>query len=135
MSAFGGVVIKGWVQALTGQHLSPAVALGRLEDMFDGNAPKRQQPMTIILADEIDMLVTRNQQVFTFFLLTSRKSSGRAQFAKLAVAVSKSTANNQEAESLYGVVFYKPPSNDVSRHGGYLWSDDSQDLNSLCMDA
>lgn len=54
------------VQALTGEHLSPGAAGQRLEEMFLGKQGRKSAAsgsVTIVLVDEMDLLVTRNQTV------------------------------------------------------------------------
>lgn len=50
-------------QALTGKHASPATAAEQLEALFSGGvcgaAPKR---VTVVLVDEMDLLITKKQQ-------------------------------------------------------------------------
>lgn len=58
------------MQALTGQHCSPGVALLHLDKMFNGSERRVQRKgTTVVLLDEMDMLVTRSQQVEIPFLL------------------------------------------------------------------
>ena len=55
------------VQALTGQYLSPGTALTHLEELFGGGGGggqmARRRGVTVVLIDEMDLLMTRNQQV------------------------------------------------------------------------
>ena len=53
------------VQALTGQYLSPGTALTHLEELFGGGGGQavRRRGVTVVLLDEMDLLMTRNQQV------------------------------------------------------------------------
>lgn len=50
-------------QALTGKHASPATAAEQLEALFSGGVrgagPKR---VTVVLVDEMDLLITKKQQ-------------------------------------------------------------------------
>ena len=44
-------------------HLSPGVALSHLEELFSGQqGAGRRAGVTVVLVDEVDLLVTRNQQ-------------------------------------------------------------------------
>lgn len=53
-------------QALTGIHVSPGLALSHLEELFSGHVGiRRRRGVTVMLVDEVDLLVTRNQQVNT----------------------------------------------------------------------
>ena len=52
------------MKALTGRHLSPGIALNHLEELFNGQSNvHRKRGVTVFLVDEVDLLVTRNQQV------------------------------------------------------------------------
>jgi Cdc6-like AAA superfamily ATPase len=53
------------MQALTGEHLSPGVALTHLEELFNSQegSNRKKGGVTVVLVDEVDLLVTRNQQV------------------------------------------------------------------------
>ena len=56
------------MQALTGQYLSPGTALTHLEELFGGGGggggqAARRRGVTVVLIDEMDLLMTRNQQV------------------------------------------------------------------------
>jgi len=49
-------------------HLSPGVALSHLEELFNGQeGAVRKRGVTVVLVDEVDLLVTRNQQVRDLF--------------------------------------------------------------------
>ena len=51
------------MQALTGKHASPAAAAEHLEKLFSegGNGDSRR--VTVLLVDEMDLLITKKQQV------------------------------------------------------------------------
>lgn len=49
-------------EALTGRHFSPGIALAHLEELFTGARACRRRTTTVLLVDEMDLLVTRNQQ-------------------------------------------------------------------------
>lgn len=52
------------LQALTGQQYCPAAAITHLESMFAGNeSGLKKRSRAIVLLDEMDLLVTRNQGV------------------------------------------------------------------------
>ena len=50
-------------QGLVGERRSPGASLKALEARFAGQGQRRAERMTIVLVDEIDLLVTRNQSV------------------------------------------------------------------------
>ena len=54
------------MQALTGKHASPAAAAEHLEKLFSegGNGDSRR--VTVLLVDEMDLLITKKQQVQNF---------------------------------------------------------------------
>ena len=58
------------MQALTGERAGTRTALNALEEMFRGTGQQQRRgnagqaaPMTVVLLDEMDLLVTRNQTV------------------------------------------------------------------------
>lgn len=60
-------------EALTGQHAAPARAAELLDDYF---ASSKERPVTVLLVDELDLLVTRNQMVlYNLFDWPTRKNS------------------------------------------------------------
>ncbi len=52
----------GW-QALTGKHASPAAAAEHLERMFSEDSKTESKRVTVLLVDEMDLLITKKQQV------------------------------------------------------------------------
>lgn len=63
-----GHVMLNWTpavlsQGLVGERRSPGASLKALEARFAGQGSRRAERMTIVLVDEIDLLVTRNQSV------------------------------------------------------------------------
>lgn len=53
------------VQALTGKHASPASAAEHLEAMYSGGGSGGggSSRVTVLLVDEMDLLITKKQQV------------------------------------------------------------------------
>lgn len=55
---------EGRLQAMTGQQYSCGTALAHLEELFSGGGRSgRGKGMTIVLADEMDLLVTKKHEV------------------------------------------------------------------------
>ena len=50
-------------QALTGKHASPAAAAEHLEKLFSEGAKHEGRRVTVLLVDEMDLLITKKQQV------------------------------------------------------------------------
>ena len=50
-------------QALTGKHASPAAAAEHLEKTFSEGAKQEGRRVTVLLVDEMDLLITKKQQV------------------------------------------------------------------------
>lgn len=68
------IIARVSMQALTGERVSTKAALLALEALFRSNAAGKHrtqtsQPMTVVLVDEMDLLVTRNQSVCPHFTI------------------------------------------------------------------
>jgi hypothetical protein len=57
------------LQALTGKHASPAAAAEHLEKMFSEEVKHESSRVTVLLVDEMDLLITKKQQVCFGILL------------------------------------------------------------------
>lgn len=56
-----------YVQALTGNHVGPTTAAALLEEMFSsGGRAGTSKRVTVLLVDEMDLLVTKKQTVTTW---------------------------------------------------------------------
>ena len=59
-----------YVQALTGHHVGPTTAAASLEEMFSssggGGRAGTSKRVTVLLVDEMDLLVTKKQTVITW---------------------------------------------------------------------
>ena len=51
------------MQALTGKHASPAAAAEHLEKLFSEGGKVDSRRVTVLLVDEMDLLITKKQQV------------------------------------------------------------------------
>jgi len=51
------------LQALTGKHASPAAAAEHLEKIFSEGGKAESKRVTVLLVDEMDLLITKKQQV------------------------------------------------------------------------
>ncbi len=58
-------VLMVWPQAMTGEHLGPKSACAALEELFLGGRRRggAQDGVTLVLIDEMDLLLTRKQKV------------------------------------------------------------------------
>lgn len=52
-----------YVQALTCNHVGPTTAAACLEEMFSGGGRGTSKRVTVLLVDEMDLLVTKKQTV------------------------------------------------------------------------
>ena len=56
-----------WLQALTGHHVGPTTAAAALEELFSsgggGGRGGTSKRVTVLLVDEMDLLVTKKQTV------------------------------------------------------------------------
>ena len=63
------------MQALTGKHASPAAAAKHLEQMFSEDSKAESKRVTVLLVDEMDLLITKKQQVPAPLIAFAAKSS------------------------------------------------------------
>lgn len=63
--------LSAWPQALTGKQASPAAAAEHLEKMFSEGAKHEGRRVTVLLVDEMDLLITKKQQVCFWILLSA----------------------------------------------------------------
>lgn len=87
------------MQALTGKHASPAAAAEHLEKLFSEGGKSDSKRVTVLLVDEMDLLITKKQQVKSVAHRPIITSEGRPP-----TELGRSLLFNQAQSSVLGAV-------------------------------